>query len=561
MSNSTIPAGGRAAVYIRMSTNQQEDSPERQRSQVTDYAKRHGYQIIREYKDEGIAGDHIKRRTEFCQMLADAQRKQFDVILCDDKDRFGRFDSLELGEIASPLRRVGVYLETVAQGRIDWDSFHGRINDAVLQECRKMEAQAISRRVLTGLKLRVDRGEYVPSFPPYGYKKQVVEGGKKKLVPDPDQAKVVAWMFEQVAERHLSASKLAEALTERGATLPKGSGGGRRKQFLTKKLNAWNKLTVRKILRNRVYLGDTVWNRSNGGGYSELRGSQVVTRDRKTKPKLHREAEMVVIPQTHEAIVDRDLFERVQTVLTQNKKYTSPTKPGGGDYVLSKVLVCGHCGSALVGTMQQKKRVYICGAYVRMGNGACNRNRVQEDYIVERLVPAIQAYCRERLTEVRACIAKEIRATANVGREDLARLRREIADLSTKIERGGSNLLVLDATADADLFAQLRKTLNEWTTERKRKVAELDGLERGTVIRDLEQIGREAEEVLWNLCESLDNTDRDDIRAVIRESVSKVVLHFTHGKRGNWVTSQLARGEITFRPQTLGTSNSIIAVP
>src|SRR5262245_56991346 len=145
----------RAAAYYRMSTLRQEDSVERQQSQVVPYAERMGYALAGEpYVDEGIAGNEIERRPAFQRLLRDAQRGLFEVILCDDKDRFGRFDSLELGEVAGPLRRKGVRLETVAQGRIDWNSFAGRITDAVLQEAKKMESQAISRRVLTTKLLR-----------------------------------------------------------------------------------------------------------------------------------------------------------------------------------------------------------------------------------------------------------------------------------------------------------------------------------------------------------------------------------------------------------------------
>src|SRR5215813_12835415 len=118
----------RAVAYYRMSDARQENSIERQQSQVLPYAEKHGYPIIRDYVDEAIAGDEIARRKGFQRLLADAQAGLFDVILCDDKDRFGRFDCIDLGEVVAPLRRKGVRLETVAQGKIDWNSFAGRMS-------------------------------------------------------------------------------------------------------------------------------------------------------------------------------------------------------------------------------------------------------------------------------------------------------------------------------------------------------------------------------------------------------------------------------------------------
>src|SRR5262245_6016990 len=109
----------RAAAYLRMSDDRQENSIERQREQVTAYAAKHGYEILREYCDPGVPGDEEQKRKQFMQMLRDAQRKEFDVILCDDRDRFGRFDSLTMGYYCKPLRDAGIRLETVAQGKVD----------------------------------------------------------------------------------------------------------------------------------------------------------------------------------------------------------------------------------------------------------------------------------------------------------------------------------------------------------------------------------------------------------------------------------------------------------
>ena len=88
----------RAVSYYRVSTEKQEASIPAQRTEVEAYAAKHGYQIVREYKDEGISGDATEKRVEFQKMLADAKHLgDFGVVLCWDQDRFGRFDPLEAG--------------------------------------------------------------------------------------------------------------------------------------------------------------------------------------------------------------------------------------------------------------------------------------------------------------------------------------------------------------------------------------------------------------------------------------------------------------------------------
>jgi site-specific DNA recombinase len=141
---------------------------------VVPYAARQGYQRVEEYTDEAIAGDELEKRKQFQRMLRDAQAGKFSVILCDDKDRFGRFDFIDYGEVVGPLRRAGVRLETVAQGRVDWESFAGRITDAIFQEAKAMEIEALSRRVLTGALKDARVGKHLGGSAPYGY----------RLVPD-----------------------------------------------------------------------------------------------------------------------------------------------------------------------------------------------------------------------------------------------------------------------------------------------------------------------------------------------------------------------------------------
>jgi len=139
-----------AVCYFRMSKDDQENSIERQQGQVYPYAAARGYNIVREYKDEGIAGwKSGLDRPEFNRMLRDAQRGQFKRILCDDVDRFGRFDIHKYGAIVDPLRNAGVRLETVAQGLIDWDDTLSQVNDAIRMVFKREQSNDTARRVLT----------------------------------------------------------------------------------------------------------------------------------------------------------------------------------------------------------------------------------------------------------------------------------------------------------------------------------------------------------------------------------------------------------------------------
>ena len=85
----------RAVLYLRMSSDHQEQSIPSQRAELTAYAKRQGYTIVGEYVDEAISGDDTHKRVGFLAMRDAAAA--FDVVLCWDQDRFGRFDLLDAG--------------------------------------------------------------------------------------------------------------------------------------------------------------------------------------------------------------------------------------------------------------------------------------------------------------------------------------------------------------------------------------------------------------------------------------------------------------------------------
>ncbi len=113
----------RAGFYIRMSSSQQKDSPERQRGIVLPYAESNQYEIVEEYLDEGISGLKTHEREAFIRLIKDAKAGKFDVVLCECVDRFGRLNSVESGQWVSQLMDAGVKLVTVKEGVIDFNFF------------------------------------------------------------------------------------------------------------------------------------------------------------------------------------------------------------------------------------------------------------------------------------------------------------------------------------------------------------------------------------------------------------------------------------------------------
>src|SRR5262249_36058539 len=131
----------------------------------------------------------------------------------------------------------------------------------------------------------------------------------------------------------------------------------------------------------------------------------------------------LVIPDAHEPLVDRDLFERVQARLLKNQALVTPQRVGGA-FVLNRLLVCGHCGSFMTGVTGREGRVYVCRGYLNHGLSLCHRNPIRERPLLKFLLRALRDTFLdpENLHRLRQEMAAMMEAEA--GPENLGRLRR-----------------------------------------------------------------------------------------------------------------------------------------
>jgi DNA invertase Pin-like site-specific DNA recombinase len=516
-----------------MSTDRQESSIDRQRSQVLPYAEKHGYAIVREYADPGIAGDEIAKRKEFQRMLRDAQTGAFRAILCDDKDRFGRFDSIDLGEIVAPLRRKGVWLDTVAQGKIDWHSFAGRITDAVRQEAKHQEINDISRRMLSKQLMAVKAGKYVGGPPIYGYRLEPEPTRGKIHVPDGHKADVVRFIFRRYDEG-ATIGQIIRELFERGIRSPRG--GAR-----------WSRNVVWELLQKRKYLGHGVWGVKPMGKRHRHGGNGQLVETKPGEPRQQRLPvdSWIILVDSHEPLIDRELFERVQAKLKGNRKRTTP-HTGGGGFVLTRLLVCGHCGGFMLGCTRKGVHVYSCGRAIQYGKGVCNLNTIQEAPLVRLLLRKLQDAFLDPANMKK--LRDEVRAQDEAAKSEgnLQALEKRAGQLKRKIEQGAARLLELPKEVVADAAAALARLKKE----RADLLDEIKHIKASSPSDDLEKQIASAEALLWRLQDAQVNDDWPLLRELLRETFDHVELRWTHVEHPKQTRSRLEGGVIYLRQQT-----------
>jgi DNA invertase Pin-like site-specific DNA recombinase len=146
----------RAAIYVRVSTDKQ--TIENQLRELRQIAERRGWEVIKEYHDAGVSGTKGREaRPGLDEMLKDAQRRRFDVVMAWAIDRLGRSLIDLLGTIQT-LEHCGVdlYLD---QQSIDTTTPSGRLMFQITGAFAEFERSMIRQRIRAGLRRAVDAGK------------------------------------------------------------------------------------------------------------------------------------------------------------------------------------------------------------------------------------------------------------------------------------------------------------------------------------------------------------------------------------------------------------------
>ena len=271
-----------AVAYIRRSTTGQEESLSIQRDVVQRYAHEHGYRIDEWFEDDGLSGDDDKR-PGFNALIQAAERDDFRFILVVDLSRFSRFKPVTAMKFIGTLDDCDVRLVTTDKGPIDPDDLPSLMMALINAHGSKEYLLDLSRRTIDGQVKRAKDGHSAGQKAPFGMDRmyvdeegkhrQRVKQGEKFAKPEtwraifvpsdnPDDVKLVQWMFETYAGTSTGCRGIADQLNQRGVSSPNGG--------------EWNKGTIRAILHNRKYMGDFVWNQRREGKHRRLTEGKAV---------------------------------------------------------------------------------------------------------------------------------------------------------------------------------------------------------------------------------------------------------------------------------------------
>ena len=351
----------RIAAYCRVSTDKeaQLDSLKNQKEYFKEYAEKNGHLLIKLYVDEGISGKQKSNRFQFLQMISDAKEYMFDMIVTKDISRFAR-NTVDALTTIRELRDLGieVLFLTNNQTILGNSEFIITLFSAIAQE----ESANLSKRVKFGKKKVAEKG-IVPNFV-YGYNRI----SKFELEINENQAYGVRTIFDLYVNKGWGCAKITNYLIDNNICTYKGSS------------KYWNTKTVRRILRNEIYIGIVSNNKSEVVDF--LTGKSINKQSDEWYKKEYPEI----------AIIDKELFNKAQELFDRRQsqyKNQFPKDRFSDKYIFSGIIKCACCGrsySRKSYTYKNTRVYWVCPANDHYSTRRCaNKFKINEIDIINQL--------------------------------------------------------------------------------------------------------------------------------------------------------------------------------
>ena len=365
----------RVAAYCRVSTDreEQEHSFETQKAMYTEMIMmKPTWQMAGIYADEGITGTVAKKRPGFMKMIEDCRKGKIDMIVTKSVSRFSR-NNLDCLMYVRELKQLGIPIIFEKEG-INTIQVSSELLLTLFGALSQAESESISMNVKLGIRQSLKNGKVRFSYKTFlGYRKGA--DGQPEIVPE--QADIVRRIYNDFLAG-ATYLEIAKRLTEEHVPT---MGGG----------NRWFSERIKSILKNEKYKGDAL-----------LQKTYITDPISKRVKKNNGELPMYYVENSHPAIIERRIFDRVQEEIARRagkkkvKQTGTKTELGrySGKYALTELLYCGECGTpyrrCTWSRDGKKKIVWRCVSRLDYGKKYCkNSPSVEESRLHNAIAAAI----------------------------------------------------------------------------------------------------------------------------------------------------------------------------
>ncbi len=394
-------------LYCRLSNEDlvdgESNSIANQRSILSSYAASHGFTNTKVLVDDGYTGTNFNR-PGVQEGLALVEQGLVGTWIVKDMSRFGR-DYLQVGrftEIVFPsydVRFIAVNdAVDSAKGDNDFTVIRNVFND--------FYAKDTSKKVRAVMKAKGTSGKHLGG-PPYGYRADPQD--KNHWILDEDAAPVVKRIFD-LTIAGVGPSRIARILEADEVLTVKALYAQQKGKPLPERPCHWIEQSVVNILERMEYTGCTCNFKTYSKSY-------------KLKKRIPNALEdMFILPDTQEAIVPKEQWDRVQELRQHKRRMTKAERQG----LFSGLVVCADCGSKLhfatCKNFEGRQDHYVCAKY-KSGRGTCSAHYIREDVLRDVVLERIRA------------VTEYIRADVEGFQEDWLMCRREEQEKSIREDK------------------------------------------------------------------------------------------------------------------------------
>ncbi len=452
----------KTALYCRLSQDDgiegDSNSIQNQKAILQKFAEDHHFPSPCFYVDDGFSGGTFQRPA-FQQMISDMENGEIGIIVTKDLSRLGR-NQLHTGlYIEERFPMFGVRYIAI-NDNVDTDSsesddlmpFKNLFNEWFIRDT--------SRKIRAVLKAKAERGEWLGTRAPYGYRK---DPDTKKLIVDEDAAVIVRRIFAMCAGGS-GPSQIARILKKEQILTPTMYAytryGITHTCLDTAHPYNWSDSAIANLLENEIYLGNTVNMKYSTKSYKDKRRVE------------HSREECLVFENTHPALITREVWDVVQRVRKNKRRLTKMEEQSK----YSGLVFCADCGSNMVlhraHTMSASYNHFTCRTYKKDGE-ACTGHYIREcvlDEIVLEDLRRVTSAAREHPEKFAAYIGSkqsaELQREIRRQEKELAAMRKRKAELDAIFKK-----LYEDSVLGSITTKQFQMLSGSYTEEQNRITA------------------------------------------------------------------------------------------
>ena len=411
----------RVAIYLRLSIedkdklNRTDDSEsiKNQRHMLMEVVNSNtSYNLVGEYCDEDLSGAGTFR-PEFERLIKDCENGKIDIVLCKSQSRFSRDMEIVERYINNKFKEWNVRFislsdnaDTENPGNKKSRQINGLVNEWYLED--------VSNNIRSAFNSKMKQGEFISPFAPFGY--LVDSSDNNKLVVDKVASIVVKDIFNLYLKGY-GYSSIAKYLNDKNIPSPslhKYRQGIKLNVVSNKKRDEikWNSNAIKTILKNEVYLGKLVQGKRTTVSY---KNHKIINKNKSL---------WISYENTHEAIIDKDTFYKVQMEMKNRTKPRSSSTV----HLFSGKVFCLYCGHYLRKKNSSRHEYLVCSNNSICSNKSSIRYDKLESIVLELINKLLDKFYDEELLK-----DKVNKKYNEVYKEKIESLESELFNINRKI--------------------------------------------------------------------------------------------------------------------------------